>query len=165
MLSDVFDVSISSGSGNRIRRELSEAVAQPVAAAQQYVQGATVRHSDETRFQQGNGDGGNPSGKGCWLWVLVTPLVSFFTVALSRSQTTAQALIGSEVSGIVVSDRYSSYNWIDLTQRQVCWAHLKRDLRAIQERKGISQTIGEARRCSDESGICFDSGTGCAMAA
>ncbi|MBE9080541.1 IS66 family transposase [Romeria aff. gracilis LEGE 07310] len=144
LLNDVFDVSISSGSVNRIRRELSEAVAQPVAAAQQYVQGAAVLHSDETSFQQGNGDGGNPSGKGGWLWVLVTPLVSFFAVALSRSQTTAQALIGSEVSGIVVSDRYSSYNWIDLAQRQVCWAHLKRDLTAIQERSGASQTIGEA---------------------
>lgn len=144
LLSEVFEIRVSSGSVNRMRRELSAALAEPVAAAQQYVQGSAVLHSDETSFQQGNADGSNPSGKRGWMWVLVTPLVSFFEVALSRSQTTAQTLIGEAVSGVVVSDRYSSYNWIALAQRQVCWAHLKRDLTAIAERSGVSQAVGEA---------------------
>ena len=46
--------------------------------------------------------------------------------------------------GIVNSDRYSAYGWIDLSQWQVCWAHLKRDLTAIAERSGVSKEIGEA---------------------
>jgi hypothetical protein len=70
-------------------------------------------------------------------------MVSVFTILLSRSQAAAQALIGEAFEGIVVSDRYGAYNWIDLNQRQVCWAHLKRDFTRIAERRGVSQAIGE----------------------
>ena len=123
---------------------MSEAVSEPVAAAKRYVQSQAVKHSDETSFAQGDRDGQNPQRRKGWLWVLVTPMVSFFEVVLSRSQATAKALIGESFSGIVNSDRYSAYHWIDLNQWQVCWAHLKRDLTAIAERRGISQEIGEA---------------------
>lgn len=78
------------------------------------------------------------------MWVLVTPLVSFFEVVFSRSQQTAKDLIGESYSGIVTSDRYSAYGWIELARWQVCWAHLKRDLTAMAERIGVSHEIGDA---------------------
>ncbi|MGB3615226.1 MAG: IS66 family transposase, partial [Elainellaceae cyanobacterium] len=143
LLEAVADIRISTGSINRLRQEMSEALAVPVAQAHQYVQTAAVLHSDETGFKQGNGDGANAEGKRAWLWVLVTPLVSVFAVLLSRSQAVAKAMIGEDFSAIVVSDRYSSYQWIPLAQRQVCWAHLKRDFTRIAERTGVSQAIGE----------------------
>ena len=142
-LAALFGIEISTGSINRLRREVSEALAQPVADAHVYVQGEAVVHSDETSFRQGNSDGQNDTKKRGWLWVLVTPLVSVFTILLSRSQAAAQALIGEAFDGIVVSDRYSGYSWIDIGQRQVCWAHLKRDFTRIAERSGVSQAIGE----------------------
>jgi transposase len=40
---------------------------------------------DETSFAQGNNDGKNAKGRKGWLWVIVTPLVSYFSVFLSRS--------------------------------------------------------------------------------
>ena len=123
---------------------MSEAVSEPVAEAKDYIQSQAVMHCDETGFVQGNRDGQNPQHKKGWLWVLVTPLMSFFEVVLSRSQATAKALIGEHFSGIVNSDRYSAYRGIDLRQWQVCWAHLKRDLTAIAERSGVSKEIGEA---------------------
>ena len=144
LMRDLFNVTISRGGVGRLRQEMSEAVSEPVATAKGYVQSQAVKHSDETGFAQGNRDGQNPQRKKGWLWVLVTPLVSFFEVVLSRSQATAKALIGESFSGIVNSDRYSAYRWIDLNQWQVCWAHLKRDLTAIAERRGGSQEIGEA---------------------
>lgn len=143
LLQAVFSIHLSTGSINRLRQEMSEALAIPVQQAHEYVQQEPVLHSDETSFKQGNGDGGNITGKRAWLWVLVTPLVSLFTICLSRSQAAAQSLIGEAYSGIVVSDRYSSYRWIALDQRQVCWAHLKRDFTRIAERSGVSQSIGE----------------------
>jgi hypothetical protein len=76
--------------------------------------------------------------------VLVTPFVSFFEVVLSRSQATAKALIGEQFPGIVTSDRYSAYRWIEVSRWQVCWAHLKRDFTAMAERSGVSREIGEA---------------------
>ena len=144
LMSDRFNVTVSRGGVGRLRQEMSEAVSAPVAEAKGYVQSQAVKHSDETSFVQGNRDGQNPQQKTGWLWVLATPLVSVFEVVLSRSQATAKALIGEGFSGIVNSDRYSAYHWIDLNQWQVCWAHLKRDLTAIADRSGVSKEIGEA---------------------
>lgn len=137
------NIKISTGSINRLRQEMSDALAAPVEQALVYVQQSGVLHSDETSFTQSNGDGANEDGKRAWLWVLVTPWVSVFSVWLSRSQAVAKTLIGQSYQGTVVSDRYSSYGWIPVTQRQVCWAHLKRDFTCIAERSGVSQAIGE----------------------
>lgn len=144
LMSEVFNIEVSRGAVGRLREELLEAISDPVATAKSYVQCQPVINSDETSFSQGNRDGGNPQGRQGWLWVVLSPLVSFFEVTLNRSQQTAKDLIGENYSGIVISDRYSAYSWIPLSQRQVCWAHLKRDLTAIAERTGVSQEIGEA---------------------
>lgn len=144
VMDDLFGVRLSRGGVGRLRQEISDAVSPAVAEAKAYVQGQPVMHSDETSYPQGNRDGGNPQRIKGWLWVLVTPLVSFFEVVLSRSQATAKALIGEQFSGIVTSDRYSAYRWIEVTQWQVCWAHLKRDFTAMAERSGVSREIGEA---------------------
>lgn len=144
LLSTLFGVELSRGSINRLRCQVSEAVAAPVEQAYQYVQHQHVLNSDETSFSQGNGDGLNDDGTQGWLWVLVSPLVTVFSVVLSRSQQSAKALIGETFKGILISDRYSAYNWLDVHHRQVCWAHLKRDLTAMAERSGVSKDIGEA---------------------
>ena len=40
------------------------------------------------------------------------------------------------------SDRYRSYNWVDVSRRQLCWAHLKREFQKISERSGASRQVG-----------------------
>ena len=122
-MSDFFGVKISLGSINRLRIEASEAVSEPVAEAQVYVQSAPLVGADETSFKQGNADGQNPHNQKAWLWVAVTPLVSFFQVMLARSTDAAQSLLGENFRGILNSDRYSAYNWLNICQRQLCWAH------------------------------------------
>jgi len=144
VIDDLFGVRLSRGGIGRLRQEISDAVSPAVEDAKAYVQGQPMMHSDETSYPQGNRDGGNPQHTKGWLWVLVTPLVSFFEVVLSRSQATAKALIGEQFPGIVTSDRYSAYRWIEVSQWQVCWAHLKRDFTAMAERTGVSREIGEA---------------------
>jgi prophage antirepressor-like protein len=47
--------------------------------------------------------------------------------------------VSDAFGGIVVSDRYSAYNHLPNQQRQLCWAHLIRDLTAIAERPGASR--------------------------
>lgn len=81
-------------------------------------------------------------GKKAWLWVAATPLVTFFQVMLARSTEAAQDLLGKDFGGILNSDRYSAYNWLDVMQRQLCWAHLKREFTKISERSGVSRQIG-----------------------
>jgi len=144
LLTEIFEVELSVGSGGRLRQTISEAVAVPVAEAHAYVQQQGQVRVDETSFQQGNADGANPKGTTGWLWVVVTPLVCYFQVLLSRSGAAAQTILGRAFSGYVNSDRYSAYTWLALKQRQVCWAHLKRDFTKIAERRGVSREVGEA---------------------
>ena len=94
LMSDLFNVPLSRGGVGRLRQEMSEAVSEPMAETKDYIQSQAVKHCDETGFIQGDRDGQNPQHKKGWLWVLVTPLVSFFEVVLSRSQATTKALIG-----------------------------------------------------------------------
>jgi transposase len=75
---NLFGIKLSLGSINNMRHESSEAVSGSVSDAQAYIQRSSVVGADETSFRQGNNDGNNPKGRKAWLWIAVTPLVSFF---------------------------------------------------------------------------------------
>ena len=143
-LSDLFGIPISLGTVNKLRQEASVAVANCVDEAKLYVQQQFVVGADETSFKQGNIDGCNPKQRQAWLWVAVTPLVTFFEIALTRCTEAAKNLLGENFSGILTSDRHGAYNWVDLERRQLCWAHLRREFIKISERPGVSEELGTA---------------------
>lgn len=147
-LADLFGISMSLGTVNSLRQEASDAVAYPVEETHRYVQQQPVVGADETSFAQGNIDGCNPKLRQAWLWVAVTPLVTFFQIALSRCSEAALRLLGEDFGGILTSDRHGAYNWVDLERRQLCrqlcWAHLKREFIKISERPGVSGQLGAA---------------------
>ncbi len=62
--------------------------------------------------------------------------------SLSRSTAAAIELLGCTFGGIVMSDRFSVYNHLPLERRQICWAHVIRDLIAIAEHPGASAEFG-----------------------
>lgn len=133
---------MSLGTVNKLRLEASNALENAVCEAKIYVQNSDIVGADETSFVQGNVDGCNSKKSKAWLWVAVTPLVTFFQIALSRSTDTAKNLLGENFGGILNSDRYAAYNWVDLERRQLCWAHLRREFIKISERPGVSKNIG-----------------------
>jgi hypothetical protein len=143
-MKDLFGIELSLRSINGMRHEASAAVAQTVSEIQGYVQAASIVGADETGFRQGNADGHNPKGRKAWLWVAFTPLVCFFQITLARSAQAAQSVLGSQFSGILISDRCGAYTWVDPARRQLCWAHFKRDFIQISERSGLSRTLGKA---------------------
>ena len=55
-----------------------------------------------------------------------------------------QALLGEAITGIVCSDRWAVYNKLPLEQRQVCWAHLKRDFQKLSIEAAPAEAIGRA---------------------
>ena len=134
MLGTVFQVEISLGSIPAQEQRVSQALQQPVEAAQKYVQTQNAVNVDETGWHEFTKD--------FWLWVCSTPSVTVFRIFQNRSASGAETLLGKDFSGIVGSDRYSAYNSLDPLHRQVCWAHLKRDFQAWVERGGESQIIG-----------------------
>ena len=84
-----------------------------------------------------------PTRLKAWLWIAVTPWVTFFQVTLSRSQASAKSLLGATFSGNLITDRHGAYTWVEIVRRQLCWAHLKRDFIQIAERSGVSKLLGE----------------------
>lgn len=90
LLLPLFGIELSVGSINQLRQESSASVAAAVESAQARVQAGAQVNIDETSFGQGNTDGKNPKGSKGWLWVVVTPLVSYFAVCLSRSGAVCQ---------------------------------------------------------------------------
>src|SRR5947209_10657824 len=117
-MDEVFGVPMSVGTISPLEQATTEALAAPVEAARTYVQAQEVAHLDETSWRQG--------GKRAWLWVAVTSLVTVFVVRLSRGGHVARELLGEAFSGILVTDRYSAYNWYPVRWRQVCCVQLLR---------------------------------------
>jgi transposase len=143
-MADLFGISMSLGTVHKLRMEASSAVLSCVDEAKLYIQNSFVVGADETSFNQGNIDGCNPKLRQAWLWVAVTPLVTFFEIALTRCTQAAQILLGENFAGILNSDRHGAYNWVDLGSRQLCWAHLRREFIKISQRPGVSAELGTA---------------------
>ena len=134
VMETIFHVEIGLGSIPAQEQVVSQAVEQSVKEAQEYVQAQAVVNLDETSWQQWT--------ESFWLWVCATPAVTVFRLFQTRGAAGAASLLGEDYAGIVGSDRYSAYNWLDPLKRQVCWAHLIRDFQALVERGGESKTIG-----------------------
>jgi transposase len=136
VMDDVFGVPMSVGTISQSEKATTEVVAEPVKEARAYVQEQAVAYLDETSWRQGD--------KRAWLWVAVTSLVTVFVVQMSRGGQVARELLGEKFSGILVTDRYSAYNWYPVRWRQVYWSHLLRDFEAMRGRGGASEEIGAA---------------------
>lgn len=136
VMADLFGVPMSVGSISQSEKLTTAVIADPVQEARDSVEDQSVAHLDETSWREGS--------KRAWLWVAVTNLVTVFLIRLSRGGRVARELLGEDFSGILVTDRYSAYNWYPVRWRQLCWSHLLRDFEAIRGRGGASEKIGEA---------------------
>ena len=134
MLSDFLGVSLALGSVARVERQVSAALAAPVQGAAEHVKVAPVVHADETSWCENKVK--------AWLWIAATPLVAVFIIASSRGAKVAKQLLGDAFSGLLVSDRWSAYQWVDQRRRQLCWAHLIRDFQGWVDSGGIPAEIG-----------------------
>jgi transposase len=138
VMEDLFGVSISLGTLASLEQSTAQAVAVPVAEARRDVQRQPAAYLDETGWREGR--------QRAWLWTAVTASVTVFVVRLSRSGMVARELLGERFWGDLVTDRWSAYTWYPSWRRQLCWAHLLRDIEAMIERGGRSREIGEALR-------------------
>ena len=152
-LRDVCGLPLSAASVCAIEAAVSAALAAPVAAVRTAVAQAPAKNVDESGWpQRREPDAGQPADtplKRGWLWSITTPDASVYRIRRSRGQGVARELLGGRppttaLTGVVVTDRYSAYNWLPLAYRQLCWAHLDRDFLAISERADpTAQRIGQ----------------------
>ena len=90
-----------------------------------------------------NHPGWREDKKKAWLWVSVTELVTVFLVHASRGKEAAKQLLGANFSGILTTDRWASYNWVETLRRQLCWSHLKRDFKSFLDYGPEAKLLGE----------------------
>ena len=136
ILADCFAVELGLGSVTALEQATRAALQEPVEEAQAAVQEEEVANADETSWREGTKRG--------WLWVAVTAVATVFLIRLSRGGKVAQELLGENFGGVVGSDRWSGYQWLNPARRQLCWAHLLRNFEAWIQRGGESQRIGTA---------------------
>jgi transposase len=136
LVEHVFGVPVGLGTVSNLEHELSAALAAAHTEATEAVRDAAVKHVDETGWKE--------NGRKRWLWLAATQAVAVFVIHPWRNLSALQALLGRELTGILCSDRWVVYNdWPDPFDRQLCWAHLKRNWQALVERGGTAKRIGE----------------------
>jgi hypothetical protein len=123
-----FKIPIGLGTVCRLESRVSSALAKPVDELHHQVCARPAVWVDETSW--------NEAGDDCWLWAAVTEMMAIFAIQSRRNREALQALIPADYEGIVTSDRYSVYNGREPEFRQICWAHLFRDLEGLRVRDG-----------------------------
>jgi transposase len=131
----VLQVPIALGTVSKLEQEMSAALADAHAEAQQAVQEADAKNVDETGWKR--------AGDKRWLWGAATTEVACFVITTTRSALGLAALLGDKIKGIVSSDRWSVYGLLKTGFRQLCWAHLKRDFQKLVDRGGAAKRYGE----------------------
>jgi transposase len=133
---DVFGVPLALGSVANLEQEVGAALEPAHQEALAHVRSGPVKHLDETGWKQ--------AGKKRWLWVAASGSVAVFLIDRLRNAVALSKLLGSAVAGILCSDRWRAYDEYPIGQRQLCWAHLKRNFEKHQERGGTAAKVATA---------------------
>jgi transposase len=126
---ELFGVELSTGTVDAIIQRAGDALAGPYTELEQRIRTAAAVNIDET--------GWKTSGGRRTLWAALTSRTAVFRIAAGRHGFEARMLLGEHFAGIVCSDRWRGYDYLDPNQRQLCWAHLLRDFTAHSE--GLSE--------------------------
>lgn len=134
LLAEMAGIDFSVGAISQAHGKVAAAMKAPVAELAQTLSTAPVVHMDETSYPR--------EGSANWVWAAVQPKLAVFTVLPSRARYVLQSIVGAVPHGVVVSDRYAAYSYIENDKRQVCWAHLLRDFTRISQRSGQAGAVG-----------------------
>jgi transposase len=119
-LEGALQIPISVGSTQHAWEETSAAVAAPYAELETALRHEAVVNADET--------GHRTNGEKRWLWAFVARTFVLYRIAASRGSDVLQVVLGATFAGILGSDRLPAYLKYVVGQRQLCWAHVTRNV-------------------------------------
>ena len=125
---------ISTGSVDAVIQRAGEALAGPYTQLEQRIKSAPVVNIDETGWKTAGGPR--------TLWGALSSHTAVFRIAAGRHAFEARTLLGERFAGIVCSDRWRGYDYLDPSKRQLCWAHLLRDFTAHSEGMAEQEAFG-----------------------
>ena len=133
---ELFGVELATGSVDAIIQRAGDALAGPYTELERRIKAAAAVNIDET--------GWKTAGGSRTLWGALTSQTAVFRIAAGRHAFEARTLLGERFAGIVCSDRWRGYDYLDPIQRQLCWAHLLRDFTSHSEGMAEQKTFGDA---------------------
>jgi transposase len=137
-LEGALQIPISLGSTQAAWEEASAAVAAPYAELEAALPREPVVNADET--------GHRTNGDKRWLWAFVAHTFVVYRIAGSRGADVLTAVLGKTFAGVLGSDRLASYFKYVVGQRQLCWAHLTRNLLSALD---VATTPSAKRFCRE----------------
>ena len=120
----IFGIDFSVGSICNLHEEISEALAAPYEEIK-----ATLPHQQTLNVDE---TGWRSMWRQIWLWIFVSPSLAFFTLSHSRGAKVLKEILGEVFHGILCSDRLGAYGSYHKGVRQVCWAHIIREIKGIR---------------------------------
>jgi hypothetical protein len=88
---------------------------------------SAVLHADET--------GWRVNGRGHWLWCFSSDRSTYYLIDRQRGRPVLARFFRREFQGTLVTDFWGAYNAVVCSRRQVCLAHLLRDLKHVEQYK------------------------------
>ena len=137
----LFGVPVALGTISNLEREATAALEPAYQEARKAVAEAPVKNVDETGWKQ--------SGLKRWLWAAATDVAAVFLIHPRRNLDALTHLLG-KLAGILVSDRWVVYDDWPEDQRQLCWAHVKRNWEKKIELGGEAKELGERWRAGQK---------------
>lgn len=139
---DLFGLDFVPGSAVGFDRQAAVKGAAIYEDLREKIRASAVIHADETSWRN--------DGIGHFVWYAGNTDLAFFQIDRHRSTEVAQSILGSDFSGVLVTDRYAAYNGTNAKARQSCLGHL------ITKAKEITQElllIDDAAR--DKKAVAF----------
>lgn len=134
-LDDVFGVKLSVGAIQGVTDRIAQATRPAVQDIGQQLQAAKSKHCDETGWRHG--------GERAWVWVVTNAMGAFFKIDPKRSREALMRLL-PELQGVIHTDRWRVYDVIEAELRQLCHAHLRRDIQALIDLGPPTRELGTA---------------------
>ncbi len=120
----IFGLEISQTTLNNQLKRLNKALTKPVEDLKEWNKEQNFVNMDETGWS-----------KCCsskkWMWTVSTKQTSYLEARKTRGTIEIKSLIGEDYNGTIVCDRAKCYE--PYKNRQLCWAHLKRDIQGCIE--------------------------------
>jgi transposase len=91
-----------------------------------------------------------------YLWVFVSPLAVYFSIAASRGAKVLRSVLGDVFKGVITSDDHSAYSSYQKKGiRQLCWAHIIRKLKALKDGRASPDAYIFSKNMLNEVGRIF----------
>ncbi len=133
-LKEHYQFSLSLGTVFNKQKIVNAALEAPTEELLPAIKESPNMNTDETGHKR--------DGQKQWTWCFAAAFMAYFCIK-SRGKKVLISLIG-DYKYVLTSDRYQAYSYFNSANRQMCWAHLKRDFTKLSEKKNkLCARIGQ----------------------